>query len=405
MAWAIGFLLLVAAAESVHAQTFRVLYSFTGMEGNNPPGPLVRDEAGNFYGTGGGGAGTVLKLSLGKNGAWTETVLYRFQGAPNAAGPVGRLVLDSEGNFYGTTLNGGPANAGTVYKLTKGGKLTVLYSFCSVANCADGVQPNGGLVRDAAGNLYGTTALGGNAGECCGTVFKLDTSGNETVLYKFCSIANCADGSFPIGGGGFFFDETLVLDAAGNLYGTTPTGGDSPGCGETGCGVAYKVDAAGNETVLYNFCMEAKCADGSYPAVGLAQDTAGNLYGTTLVGGEHNYGGVFKVDATGAETVLYSFPRPLPLSEAYASSLIKDAAGNLYGTTESLGTFHEGMVFEVTKAWRTRKLYSFKDGTDGAFPYSLVQDPAGNLYGTTNVGGNLSDCKGLGCGTFFELTP
>jgi uncharacterized repeat protein (TIGR03803 family) len=292
-----------------------------------------------------------------------------------------------------------------VYKLTKGGKLTVLYSFCSVANCADGFLPNGGLVRDAPGNLYGTTALGGNAGECCGTVFKLDTTGKETVLYKFCSVANCADGSFPIGGDGFFFDETLVLDAAGNLYGTTPNGGDSLGCGETGCGVAYKVDATGNETVLYNFCSEAKCADGSYPGVGLVQDTAGNLYGTTTVGGEHHYGTVFKVDTTGNGTVLYSFPRALPLAEAYASALVMDAAGNLYGTTKSLGTFHEGLVFEVTKSGRTRKLYSFNDGTDGGLPYGLVQDGEGNLYGTTNVGGNLSDCQGLGCGTLFELTP
>jgi uncharacterized repeat protein (TIGR03803 family) len=371
----------------------------------------VRDSEGNLYGTtaeGGLGAGVVFKLSLGQDGAWTETVLYMFAGAPDAAGPVGGLVLDPAGNLYGTTTGGGIPNLGTVFKITKTGKETVLYSFCSVANCADGEFPNGGLVRDADGNLYGTTALGGDSafcGEGCGTVFKVTKTGKETVLYNFCSVANCADGAFPFGGGASFPSEGLVRDAAGNLYGTTPVGGD-PTCDE-GCGTVFKVTKKGKETVLHSFCSVAKCADGSYPSVGLVQDAAGNLYGTTLYGGKHiHYGTVFKVDTTGEETVLYSFPGLASVGEVYPSALVRDAAGDLYGVTEFGGTFHSGSVFEVTKSGRTRTLYSFKSGTDGDSPEgALVFDTTGNLYGTTIAGGNLNDCDGFGCGVVFELTP
>jgi uncharacterized repeat protein (TIGR03803 family) len=405
-ALAIAFLsLLVAIPQSLHAQTFSVLYTFTGKGGDNPPAGLVRDSAGNLYGTsasGSDGVGTVLKLSLGKDGAWKETVLYRFQsGLP----PEGLLTLDSASNLYGTTTFGG--GGGTVFKVTKGGKETLLYSFCSLANCADGSGPNGGMVRDAAGNLYGTTILGGNGGECCGTVFKLTKSGEETVLYNFCSVANCADGAFPIGGGETFPLQGLVRDAAGNLYGTTPNGGNAAFCGDDrGCGIVFKVDTSGKETVLYNFCSVAKCADGFYPETALIQDAAGNLYGTTTDGGvHHQYGTVFKVDTTGRETVLYSFPGRRSVGEVQPSGLVMDTAGNLYGTTLWGGAFHEGSVFEVTTSGKTRTLHSFTDGTDGGIPFGLVLDSAGNLYGTTLSGGNFNDCNGVGCGTLFELTP
>jgi uncharacterized repeat protein (TIGR03803 family) len=237
------------------------------------------------------------------------------------------LILDSAGNLYGTTIRGGTSNLGTVFKVTKTGKETVLYNFWSVASCADGEFPNGGLVRDADGNLYGTTALGGNpafCGEGCGIVFKITKTGKETVLYNFCSIANCADGAFPVGGGGTFPDEWLVLDTAGNLYGTTPTGGDIAFCADDrGCGTVFKVDKTGKETVLHSFCSDVKCADGSYPFVGLVQDAAGNLYGTTIEGGKHvHYGTVFKVDVTSNETVLYSFAGRAASGEVYPSPLV-----------------------------------------------------------------------------------
>ncbi len=409
LALAIALMTLVVATPSVSAQTVSVLYTFTGAY---TTGGLARDSAGNLYGTtefGGIGAGTVFKLSLGKNGAWTETVLHTFESSDDGGFPEGGLILDPAGNLYGTTMRGGTSNLGTVYKVTKTGKETVLYSFCPGANCVDGEFPNGGLVRDADGNLYGTAALGGNSAFCaegCGVVFKITKTGKETVLYNFCSVANCADGAFPVGGGGTFPDEWLVRDAAGNLYGTTPTGGELAFCGDDrGCGTVFKVDTTGKETVLHSFCSVAKCADGSYPVVGLIQDAAGNLYGTTGDGGKHiHYGTVFKVDTSGNETVLYSFPGRAAIGEVYPSALVMDAAGNLYCTTEFGGTFNSGSVFEMTNSGRTRTLYSFNNGTDGGLPEGgLVLDPAGNIYGTTLSGGNFNGCEGFGCGTLFEL--
>jgi uncharacterized repeat protein (TIGR03803 family) len=408
---AIAVMTLIVAIKPAPAQTLSVLYTFTGAFST---GGLVRDSAGNFYGTtefGGDGAGTVFKLSIGDDGAWTETVLHTFAAPADGGFPEGGLILDSAGNLYGTTQRGGASNLGAVFKVTKTGKETVLYSFCSVANCADGEFPNGGLIRDAEGNLYGTTQLGGNPALCtegCGVVFKVTKTGKEAVLYNFCSVANCADGGFPVGGGGTFPDDWLVLDAAGNLYGTTPVGGDLAFCGDNGgCGTVFKVTKTGEETVLYSFCSVAKCADGSYPSAGLIQDGAGNLYGTTNDGGKHiHYGTVFKVDATGNETVLYSFPGRAATGKIDPSPLVMGAGGNFYGTTEFGGTFHSGSVFEVTNSGRTRTLYSFTDGTDGGSPEGrLVLDSAGNLYGTTLSGGNLNDCEGFGCGTVFELTP
>jgi len=383
-----------------------VLYTFSGKNGDDGLGALVRDSAGNLYGTGydgGGGAGTVVKLSKRKNGAWAEKVLYTFQGSGDGAFPLGRLVLDSEGNLYGITSG----TAGTVFKLTPSGEKTELYTFCSLANCADGASPNGGLVRDAAGNLYGTTALGGLAGECCGTVFKVTKTGKETVLYNFCSLANCADGSFPIGGDGFFGDEALARDAAGNLYGTTPTGGSAASCtDDRGCGTVFKVDKTGKETVLHSFCSEAKCADGLYPTVGVIQDKAGNLFGTTPDGGTHvHYGTLFEVNTSGTESVLYSFPGHVDVGEVNPSSLAMDAAGNFYGTTAQGGKFNKGSVYSWTIAGKERTLYSFNDEADGGYPDGLILDPAGNLYGTNGLGGDLSGCNGNGCGTAFELIP
>jgi len=409
---AILLMSLVLASQPAHSQTFSVLYSFTGKNGDgaDPMAGLVRDAAGNFYGVtsggGSGGAGTVFKLSMGQDGAWTETILHRFEGGSDGAFPLGRLVLDLEGNLYGTTSG----VAGTVFKLTPSGEKTVLYTFCSVANCADGASPNGGLVRDGSGNLYGTTALGGNSAFCpegCGGVFKVTKTGEEVVLYSFCSIANCADGSFPIGGDGFFNDETLVRDGLGNLYGTTPTGGDAAFCSDDrGCGTVFKVSKDGKETVLHSFCSSAKCADGSYPEVGLIQDAASNLYGTTSDGGAHiRYGTVYQVNAAGDETVLYSFHGRAAVGQVSPSSLALDAAGNLYGTTAHGGAFNSGSVFTVTTAGRARILYSFNNASDGGEPQGgLVLDSAGNLYGTASAG-NLQDCNGNGCGIVFELAP
>ena len=212
--------------------------------------------------------------------AQTYTVLYRFRG-PDGAQPVyGRLIGDSAGNLYGTTVDGGASGLGVVFKLDKTGE-TVLHSF----NGTDGSEPFAGLIRDSTGNLYGTTKFGGIWGN--GVVFELDTTGTETVLYSF---TGGTDGSLPY--------ASLIRDSAGNLYGTTFEGGAS------GSGVVFELDTTGTETVLYSFTGRGH---GANPVAGLIRNSAGNLYGTTANGGASGHGVVFKVDTTGKETVLYSF--------------------------------------------------------------------------------------------------
>jgi uncharacterized repeat protein (TIGR03803 family) len=214
-----------------------VLYSFSGPDGANPQAGVIRDAQGNLYGTtfsggsgavcGGTGCGVVFELdSTGK-----ETVLYSFLGQADGGGPLAGLLRDSTGHLYGTTIGGGASGAGTVFKLNKVGKETVLYSF---KGGADGVSPEAGLIRDSAGNLYGTTAYGGGTA-CfggCGTVFKLDTTGAKTVLHTF---TGGTDGALP--------EADLAQDSAGNLYGTTYNGGGT-GCGGAGCGVVFEVSVA-----------------------------------------------------------------------------------------------------------------------------------------------------------------
>jgi uncharacterized repeat protein (TIGR03803 family) len=256
-----------------------VLHSFTGggADGRNPYASVICDSAGNLYGTtvngGAAGLGTVFRV----DGAGHETVLYSFTGGADGGNPLGGLIQDSAGNLYGTTsdFNCCGSAAGAVFKLDKKGHATVLYSF---TGGNDGGYPTGGLIQDSAGNLYSTTEGGGTYG--WGVVFKLDTQGNETVLYNF---TGGNDGGNP--------DEGVIMDSAGNLYGTTQYGG--MGC--FFCGVVFKLDTQGNETVLYNFTGGN---DGGYPFAGVIMDSAGNLYGTTLFGGSVGRGVVYKVDTT-----------------------------------------------------------------------------------------------------------
>jgi uncharacterized repeat protein (TIGR03803 family) len=228
---------------------------------------------GNVYGTtqqgGAHGYGTVFKL----DNAGKETVLHSFRGVPDGEYPCAGLILDAKGNLYGTTQLGGPVsqNDGTVFKVTAKGKETVLYSFTDAKG--DGAYPIGGVVRDPAGNLYGTASDGGTNG--IGIVFKLDTTGKERVLYSFGT--NTGDGAYPFAG--------LVRDAKGNLYGTAELGGAN------GPGVVFEVAPTGTETVVHSFGG----TDGSYPLAGLVQDAKGNLYGTATEGGAHNDGVVFKL--------------------------------------------------------------------------------------------------------------
>ncbi len=338
-----------------------VLYSFTGgTDGANPNAGVIGDSTGNLYGTtiygGTARAGVVYKLSAG-----TETVLYTFTGKSDGMGPYAGVIRDSTGNFYGTTGYGGAAGLGVVFELDTSGVQTLLYGFPAAAG---GFGPNAGVVRDSAGNFYGTTPLGGSEG--AGTVYEVDTTAHETVLYNF---TGGADGNGPNSG--------VVRDSAGNLYGTTLSGGSA------GAGVVYKI-TAGVEKVLYNFTGGA---DGSNPYPGVVLDPAGNLYGTTWLGGTADAGVIYKVDPSGNETVLYNFTGSPGASRSY-SSLFRDSAGNLYGVEYSGGTAGFGAVYKLDTTNNFTVLYNFLGGNDGRYPYGgVTRDSAGNLYGTTEVGG------------------
>jgi uncharacterized repeat protein (TIGR03803 family) len=257
-----------------------------------------------------------------------ETVLHSFSGAGgDGASPYGGVMMDGQGNFYGTTQAGGTSNCGTVFKLDATGKETVLYSFAGTGG--DGSSPFAGVVRDGQGNLYGTTEGGGASGY--GTVFKLDTTGKETVLHSFT--LTVGDGGFPMTG--------LVLDAKGNLYGTTNSGGRGI---DGGNGVVFKLDKAGRERVLYRFPRTG--AKGIRPH-GVVRDAQGNLYGTTVFHGAFGWGTVFKLAPTGKLTVLYNFTGGNADGGDPYAGVVRDGQGNLFGTT-SAGAIGYGTVFKIT---------------------------------------------------------
>jgi uncharacterized repeat protein (TIGR03803 family) len=268
---------------------------------------------------------------------------------------------------------------------------TVLYSFTGVT---DGGFPVEGLIRDAEGNLYGTTPEGGLLHKGCGSggcgaVFEVTPAGTEIVLYTFTG--KNGDGKAPF--------SRLILDGSDNLYGTTLLGGDA------GKGIVFEVTSSGTETVLYSFVGGA---DGAFPESGLVRDAKGNFYGTTS-GGGHYHGTVFELSPAGAEKVVFSFPGQDGTSPG--SALIR-AAGNLYGTSSQGGGGSGcappgcGLVFEVTPNGSERTIYTFTGGADGARPAgSLVRDALGNLYGTASWGGTLNSSCPQGCGTVYELSP
>jgi uncharacterized repeat protein (TIGR03803 family) len=384
------------AARAQQGPSYSVLYTFTGgTDGANPyrQGHPLLDKEGNLYGTTsaggdlsacfGSGCGVVFKVDPAGN----ETVLYTFTGGADGGQSFAGLIRDEEGNLYGTTVGGGAA--GVVFRLDPTGKETVLWGF---SGGADGNTPYAGVVRDKEGNLYGTTIGGGASG--AGVVFTLDPTDKETVLHSF---TGGADGSAPTAG--------LVRDKEGNLYGTASAGGDlscSSGFG-SGCGVVFKLDPAGKETVLYTFTAGP---DGESPSADLVRDKEGNLYGTAAVGGNCFFcGTVFKLDPTGKFTLLHSFTGGADGLSPVAP-LIRDKKGNLYGTTFFGGDLSCGcgVVFKLDPTGNETVLYTFTGAADGGNPWGLAQDKEGNLYGTTYIGGDLSGCGGLGCGVVFKLT-
>ena len=385
-----------AATESL--TSFHTLYSLGGGADGIGPNGVVLDKAGNLYGTtraggetscplnGSPGCGVVFRL----NAAGGETVLYRFSGDdPDQGGPFGSVILDAVGNLYGTT-SGLPLFAGTVFTVEKAGRQTVLYGF---TGGADGGTPEAGLVEDSEGNLYGTTVFGGAFGQ--GVVFKLDTVGKESVLHSFKGVG---DGTNTL--------ASLIRDAAGNLYGTASGGGSFQGpCAGSGCGTVFNLTPNGKLKVLHTFTGGS---DGAGP-LGLVRDAAGNLFGTAsgggdpdcTVGGVPGCGAVFKLDAKDKLTVLHTFTGGFD-GGSPSTGLAQDAAGNLYGTTAAGGASGKGVVFKLDATGKLTVLHAFTGGSDGGNPDSVVLDGVGNLYGTAATGGR---CKDQGCGVVFKITP
>lgn len=357
------------------------------------------------------GSGTIADASISNVTVacilnYPDTVIHSF-GASGTDGfaPTAGLVLASDGNFYGTTSEGGASGTadcggkfgcGSVYEVTPSGAYAVVYSFGLTST--DGVTPQGALLQASDGYLYGTTAAGGTSAIAGGTVFKLAPGGGGySILYSFG--ASSTDGTVPY--------SALIEGTDGNLYGTTMNGGaNSSLCNGIGCGTVFKITLAGVETVLYSFGSSSQ--DGEYPQAGLVQGSDGNFYGTTYLGGAYNEGTVFKITPSGTYTLLYSFGATATDALRPLGSLVEGADGNFYGTTYLGGAsicgsppIGCGAVFMVTPGGKESVIYSFgSTATDGYRPVAaLTLRSDGSFYGTTASGGTN------GAGTVFELTP
>jgi uncharacterized repeat protein (TIGR03803 family) len=381
----------VAAPGGSPASRMHIVYTFGGPpDGRYPEGNQALDPSGNLYGVAYHGGpldgGLVYKVDTGGK----ETVLHTFGGGFNdGTWPYAGVIRDSTGNLYGTASGGGPSGWGMVYKLDPNGNETILHWF----DYTDGGLPAGGLIQDTAGNLYGTTFWGGTQKN--GTIFKIDIADNYVVLHNFTG----TDGSEP--------SAALLMDSTGNLYGTTTGGGPQSGAYGPGAGVVFKLDPNGKETVLHNF----KRVDGFYPHAGVVRDSAGNLYGATASGGSSacGCGLVFKIGRSGKFEILHQFNGKDGNSPE--ATLLLTSAGDLYGTTILGGSSNSGVIFKINSAGNETVLYNFvgdnfgKQGcgaarcADGAGPASpLIRDAAGNLYGNAATGGLY------GFGVVYTLT-
>jgi uncharacterized repeat protein (TIGR03803 family) len=431
-------LMIVASFTSVNAQqrspswNLTTPHTFLGEADGASPGEVGLDPAGNLYGItafGGdagcgqsGGCGVAFKL----NPSGQESIPHTFTAPPDGANSYVGLLRDSSGVFYGETLNGGSNGAGIIFKLAPPPTAcasvlcpwheTILHQFSG--GSGDGGGPYGDLIEDSSGNIYGATGYGGSADS--GTVFELGSAGNESILYSFPGYPT--DGTFPSG--------ALLRDRAGNLYGVTTNGGTN------NAGTVFELSPSGSgwtEQVLYNFTGGS---DGFLPIAGLIADEQGNLYGTTNAGGDLNCGAlgscgvVFELspnlNGTWSETVIHTFTGVPDGGAPWVGALIRDSAGNLYGTTQNggiatgcpFGTVGCGTVFELSPngsgGWTENILYSFMGGADGSDPIGPVtMDAHGNLYGAAFNGGDLNSNNPactyngtpVGCGTVFKLTP
>lgn len=429
---------IFTTATYAEGQSERVLHSFNltsnPQGGYSPSTALAIDTAGNLYGTtqnggtgsnsscnfssGSGGCGVLFEVSPKVGGGWTEKVIHMFGNGADGYFPASALILDSRGDLYGTTVYGGTHSCGTVFELIPGagGSWTekILYNFCSRTNAADGATPDSPLIFDASGNLYGETQYGGPSGSDVGggTVFELSPKAGggwaEKVLYGFS-------------GGGDAGGYGLTLDAAGDLYGVGGAGGISNGgpC-NFGCGFAFELTPHSGRSWTYKLLHDfySSSEDGYEPNSPLLLDPSGNLYGTTFYGGSGpcGCGTVFELTpgpgGEWTERILHSFVYN-NVDGFLPAGLVADAAGNLYGTTlvgGAYGGYGYGTAFELHPqtdgSWTEKILHNFGNGTDRIGPLAgLVFDAGGNLYGTTNAGGAAAGGVGEAAGTVFALKP
>ena len=376
-------IVIMMAVSAASAQTFTSLVELNGSDGSNPYYmSLVQARDGNLYGTtqsgGSAFAGSVFRLTT----AGTLTTLYNFcslASCTDGAFPAGGLVLGTDGNLYGTTVEGGTSNFGTFFKITTAGTLTTLHSFIST----DAAWPYSALVQAPDGSFWGTSFEGGTFNG--GTVYKVTAAGIVTTLYNFCTESRCTDGADP--------ESALLRASDGNYYGVTPFGGAS------NLGTVFKVTQAGIFTKLHDFAP----SDGAQPWGALIQNGSA-FYGTSAAGGSSSAclggcGTIFKVTSTGTVTTIHNFI--LSDGASPVAGLIQGTDGNFYGTTLFGGTSSDGNIFKSTVTGTVTSLHSFV-GTDGDMPYGgLVQHTNGTFYGMTTYGGNMS-CVPSGCGTAFS---
>jgi len=409
----------VSFAGASAADGFHVLHSFCKKAGCPDGGPsvggVILDEGGNLFGTaqGGPGNGVIFTLAPGKRAL--DTVYARLHvfcktTCKDGGDPDFPLIRDVAGNFYGTTAQGGSGNGGTIFELmpvTGGWKLKVLYAFCS-GDCQSGLSPSSGLayqgaafglLYDGKAPLYGTTSLGGTQNG--GTVYAFARSGGKgqaTALYSFCATLPCDDGTIPLGG--------LALDSAGNIFGVANLGGAHDE------GAVFELSPAGgpyNYSLIYSFCSAQTCTDGIRPETRMAIDASCNLFGTTPRQGTQDEGTLFELSPNGSGydfQVLYQFCSEANCTGggAPAGPLTIDASGDLLGTTTQFGGGSGGAIFELSpgaNGWTESALHNFcgaPNCTDGSIPKStLTMDAAGDVFGTAIAGG------ANGAGVVYEL--
>jgi len=368
--------MLTVAAPLAHGQTFNTIYNFAGTpDGQGPFAGVIQDSAGNLYGTtltGGTacGYGSIFKITA--KGA--ESLLYSYSGLDGEL-PYAGLLRDKAGNLYGTTYLGGASGLGTIFRLSKTGKLKVLHSFAGGGT--DGCYPYGGVTMDSSGNIYGTTTLCGGG---YGMLWKISKAGKMSVLHDFTGGAT--DGAEPALG-------NLFLDNKGNLYGVTIEGGPA------NAGVVYEVSKSGRFKMLYSF--KAGTADGCFPYGTVARDGSGALYGTTNSCGAATLGTLWKLKG-GKETVLHSFAGAPNDGRNPNAGVILDSKGNLYGTASGGGSSDDGVVYEYSGGEFT-VLHAFA-GSDGeTADCGLLRTSKGKLYGTAYSGGSSGE------GTVWTITP